>query len=259
VILAVCNQKGGVGKTATTFHLTRAAVLSGRKVLAVDLDPQGNLTRALAGEQVAEDAPGLADALSTRTREGLDDVLVPGAWPGVELAPTVGEALGTVRDELVIAGAGREGRLHEALAPVLGRYDLVLVDCPPSLDQLTINGLTAADAVLVVTQSKLFSVDGLDKLLKTVGNVRRYYNPRLRVAGVVVNQHEATTVSGRHWLSQMDQAAHLRDLKILTPPMPKLAPISDSMEAGYGLDQWGSAKAAVLGQTYGAYLEEVLR
>ena len=132
-------------------------------MLVVDLDPQGNFTSSIAAETVDEDQAGLADALSSRVPETLRDVIVPGLWPGLDVVPTSGVTLGAVRDELVIAGAGRESRLREALRAVSGDYDLILIDCAPSLDQLTSNGLTAAEGVVVVTHSKLWSANGLSQ------------------------------------------------------------------------------------------------
>lgn len=256
-ILALCNQKGGVGKSTTTFHLARAAVRAGRRVLVVDNDPQGNLTSIAAAEAVDEDQAGLADALSSRAPETIRDVIVPGVWPGLDVVPTSGVTLGYVRDELVIAGAGREGRLRQALAQVAEDYDLVLIDCAPSLDQLTINGLTAADAVVVVTESKLFSANGLSQLLDTIDNVRQYYNPQLTVAGVIVNKHEEQTVSGRTWLDELGQAAEGRGLRLLAPVVPKRVVISDAAEAARGLDEWGSAEAAALGAIYTDHLTAI--
>ena len=253
-ILALCNQKGGVGKSTTTFHLARAAVNAGRRVLAVDLDPQGNLTTSIAGESVDEDQAGLADALSARAPETLRDVIVPGLWEGLDLVPTVGITLGAVRDELVIAGAGRESRLREALSAARDDYDLILIDCAPSLDQLTSNGLTAADGVVVVTHSKLWSANGLSQLLDTIANVRAYYNPTLSVAGILINQHEENTVSGRAWVEDLTEAAEARSLSILTPPVPKRVVIADSVEASRGLDEWGTPEAATMSELYAAHL-----
>ena len=253
-ILALCNQKGGVGKSTTTFHLARAAITAGQRVLVVDLDPQGNLTSVVAAESVPEDQVGVADVLSSRAEEGARDVIVPGVWEGLDVLPTTGETLGFVRDELVVAGAGREGRLREALAKVAADYDLILIDCAPSLDQLTINGLTAADAAVVVTQSKLWSANGLAHLLTTIDNVRRYYSPELSVAGIIVNQHEEHTVAGRHWRQELQEAATARSLTVLTPPVPKRAAIADATEAARGLDEWGTSEAALLASIYADYL-----
>ncbi len=256
-IFALCNQKGGVGKSTTAFQLSRAAVLAGRRVLAVDLDPQGNLTSNATAEPVADDQAGLADVLSTRAPETIRDVIVAGVWPGLDVVPTSGITLGVVRDELVIAGAGREVRLREALADVVDDYDLILIDCAPSLDQLTINGLTAAQGVVVVTHSKKWSLDGLSQLLDTIDSVRTYYNPALRVAGIIVNQHEERTVGGQQWLDELHTAAEGRGLTLLSPPIPKRVVISDATEASRGLDEWGSAEATALGAIYADHLASI--
>lgn len=250
-VIAVCNQKGGVGKTTTTFNLARAAVRAGRRVLLIDADPQGNLTEIASAEPLPEGTAGLADVLSARVGDTIVDVIVPAVWGGASLVPTRGETLGDVRDEMVIAGAGREARLRTALATVVDDYDLVLIDCPPTLDQLTVNALTAADSVAVVTHSKLFSATGLGKLLDTITVVRDSYNPRLHVGGVIINAHEARTISGRHWLEEIETSGVL----ILQPPVPKLAVINDAAEAGRGLDEWPSTEAHVLAKTYDHYLE----
>lgn len=258
-ILALCNQKGGVGKSTTAFQLARAAVLAGRRVLIVDNDPQGNLTSNATAEPVEEDQAGLADALSARASETIRDVIVPGVWPGLDVVPTTGITLGYVRDELVIAGAGREGRLREALAAVADDYDLILIDCAPSLDQLTINGLTAAHGVVVVTHSKQWSLSGLSQLLDTIASVREYYNPALRVAAVIINQHEERTVGGQTWLDELTSAATDRGLPLLSPPIPKRVVIADATEAARGLDEWGSAEAASLGAIYADHLSSIER
>lgn len=257
LIFALCNQKGGVGKSTTTFQLARAAVLAGRRVLAVDNDPQGNLTSNITADEVEADQVGLADVLSTRAGETLRDVIVPGVWPGLDVVPTTGRTLSEVRDELVIAGVGREARLREALAPVVDDYDLILIDSAPSLDQLTINALSAADAAVIVTHTKKWSLDGLGQLLDTVENVRAYSNPSLRVAGVIVNQHEERTVGGAQWLDALREAAEGRGLRIIGQPIPKRVVIADATEAARGLDEWGSAEATALGAIYAEHLTEI--
>lgn len=263
-IYALCNQKGGVGKTSGTFYLGRAAVLAGHRVLLVDADPQGNLTTVAAPpETVEEDQVGLADALSARTEEELRDVIVPTVWDKADLVPTPSpEALGAVGQELVISGPGRERRLREALAAVSEDYDFIFIDCPPSLDLIAVNCLTAADAAVVISHTGLFSVNGIAQLLKTIESVRQYYNPGLSIDGIMVNQHEAETVSGKLWLATLQEAAdgHKRHdgtpdpLRVLKPTIPKRAVIKDAMESGRGLDQWGSADAAGLSSIYDAHL-----
>lgn len=255
-IIALCNQKGGVGKTTTTFHLARAAAAAGQRVLVIDADPQGNLTFAIAATPVADDQVGLADVLSQRSDEALADVLTDALW-GVQLVPTSGTTLGLVRDELVVSGAGRENRLRDALAAAKDDYDLVLIDCAPSIDQLMINGLTAADAVLIVSHTKQFSANGLGQLLSTIDEVRKYYNPQLAVAGVIVNQHEEQTVSGRTWAEELQAAAQERQLRILEPFVPKKVVISDAVEASVGLDEYGTREAYRLFETYQDFLTAI--
>ncbi|ALQ32636.1 cobalamin biosynthesis protein CobQ [Arthrobacter sp. YC-RL1] len=256
-IFALCNQKGGVGKTTTTFHLARAAVLAGKRVLVVDADPQGNITSVLTNG-ITEDHAGLADALSDRSAATLEGVTVDGIWDHLSVIPTTGETLGVVRDELVLAGAGRESRLRNALAGVQDDYDLVLIDCAPSLDQLTINSLTAADGVLVITHSRLFSANGITKLLGTIDLVHEHYNPALKIAGFMVNQHEARTISGAHWAGEIGEAALARGVLVLEPPVPKRAPIADAMEANHGLDQWGG-DAEDLATIYAGYIDTLTK
>ena len=250
-IYALCNQKGGVGKTTTTFHLGRAAVRAKRRVLLVDADPQGNLTKIAGGEDIEPDQVGLADVLSSRTEETLADVIVAGNWDGADLAPTPAtRPLAAVDQELVIAGAGREGRLRTALRSVAEDYDLILIDCPPDLGLLTINCLTAADEAVIITHTELFSIDGIAELLTTISEVRTYYNTALKIAGFLVNQHEARTISGQNWLSQLETAAaaHVDDdgnpdpLTVLRPIIPKAVVVKDSSESGRGLDEWPNSR-----------------
>ena len=257
-ILAFCNQKGGVGKSTTTFQLARAAVVAGRRVLAVDSDPQGNLTSNITADEVDAEQAGLADVLSTRADDTMRDVIVPGLWPGLDVVPTASyTALVSVRDELVVAGAGREVRLREALAQVIEDYDLILIDAAPSLDQLTINALTAADGAVIVTHTKKWSLDGLGQLLDTIGNVQRYYNPGLSVTGIIVNQHEERTVGGAAWLDELRAATEGRGLRLIGQPIPKRVVIADATEAARGLDEWGSAEATALGAIYAEHLAAI--
>ena len=132
----------------------------------------------------------------------------------------------------------------------------MLVDCAPSLDSLTVNAFSASDAVLVVTQSRLYSATGLAHLLRTVEAVRAYYNPALGVAGVLVNQHKRRTLQGAHWMGELTRACEERGLRLFEPPIPDAVAVSDAAESGAGLDMWpGGAKLAAL---YDAHLDALL-
>ncbi|MBB1517466.1 ParA family protein [Tessaracoccus sp. MC1679] len=251
-VVAVVNQKGGVGKTTTVFHLARAAARRGRRILVIDLDPQANSTAALA--EVEPDQVGIADVLK-RPPEVLADVLVEGPW-GIDVAPSSGEPLAWVRDQLVGETIGRERRLATALAS-LSEYDLVLIDCAPAVDQLTINALVAAQLALIVTEAKLFSANGLGSLLNTIHGVRTNYHAGLRIAGIVVNRLEQQTVSSAHWLKEIDALAAELGVEVYSPKVPKRVAIADSVEAGIGLDEWGGVDD--LAAIYDGYLDNLER
>lgn len=259
-IIAVANQKGGVGKTITTFHLSRAAHTLGLKTLVIDMDPQGNLTSALSVDQLPEDTAGVADALTRRTNQTmtLDQVVLETIWSKVDMVPTVGDVLADVRDEIAAAKVGREFRLRQVLEQLPTDYDLILIDCAPSLDVLTINAFTAADYVLIVTHAAQWSSNGLYRLLGTIDDIRHYYNPELTVAGVLINQIEVNTINNTQWKHVIEEAVTSRGLRILEPAMPKKVFIKDSAESGKGLDEWPHPKATDIHEIYVSYLTSII-
>ncbi len=185
--IAVINQKGGVGKTTTTANLGAALARSGSRVLLVDFDPQGHLTLHF-GAEVADGQASIYDVLTSSTPVG-------------EVAVEVCERLTLVPADIDLAGAetelvsvtGREVLLREAIDVVADSYDYMLIDCPPSLGVLTINALVASNEVLIPLQAHFFALQGLGKLLDTVTLVRRRINPDIKVAGVILCMHDATT------------------------------------------------------------------
>lgn len=257
ITLAITNQKGGVGKTTTTFHLARALQRRGLQTLVVDLDPQSNISVALSAQPLEDGQAGLAHALSQHSDLTIPDVVVSTVWDRVHLVPAGGDALAGVRNELVIAGPGREARLGEQLALVREDFDVCLIDCAPSLDLLTSNALAVADGVVIVTQSKLMSTTGLASLLETISAARRYLNPALTVAGVLVNLHEAGTIAGAHWLGVVEAACATQNLPLLTPPIPRRVVISDAAEARCGLDEYPGAPTALI-DLYDTHLDAIL-
>lgn len=246
-VVAVAMQKGGVGKTTTAVNLARAAVVAGQRTLVVDLDPQGNATSVLAAEVVAESEVTIADAIVPDSDVPLEEVLVKAVWPGLDLAPSAGETLTAAERMIGASSYGREHRLREALAPIRRRYDLVLIDCPPALGQLTVNALSAADSVLVVAEAEQWSADGLAMLRRTVAGVQRYAHPDLQWAGILINKWRGT-LTNREILGEIER--NFTEATVWPERIPLWVAIGDSISAGLGIDESGSARLTVLAEDY---------
>ena len=242
---AKANQKGGVGKTTSTYFLAWALVMLGYRVLVVDIDPQGNVSRSLTRE-LEPDQLGLADVLSEETDIVIGDALVPGLWGGLVILPTpVRAALRVVGEELTIAPAGtRERRLAAALEEVADDFDVCLIDCPPALNQLTVNALVASDDVVIVTEPGMYAVDGLGEQLEAIDEVRAYYQPDLKVAGILVNLYDPRTIRGKHWLNEIVEYAAANELRVLEPVIHKRVVIADAAEAEATLADYGEPELA---------------
>ncbi|MGX5359006.1 ParA family protein [Kocuria sp. KH4] len=256
-IVAVAAQKGGVGKTTTTYHLTRAAARAGLRVLAVDADPQGNLTSALAAEPPQPEALGVADTLNPEAehRYALDDVIVPAVWEGVDLAPTSGEALTYIEDELTQKPKTPENssRLKANLATMADRYDLVIIDCPPNRGALTVNALVAATQVLVVTMPALYAANGVAHIFTSIQEVQKELNPELINRGVLLNLWEPSTIASREWRLWL---AETYGDQLLEPYIPKREAVKTAQEAGMGLDELPKTEELV--RFYDAHLQRLL-
>ena len=186
-IIAVTNQKGGVGKTTTTVNLAACVAEIGKRVLVVDIDPQGNATSGLGKAEDAETT--------------VYDVLIDGASAGDAVLDTGFGELHLIPSGIELAGAeielvgveNREGLLKAALEPLRVRYDYIFIDCPPSLSLLTLNALTAADSVLIPIQCEYYALEGVGQLVNTVKLIRMKLNPNLKVEGILLTMFDART------------------------------------------------------------------
>jgi chromosome partitioning protein len=186
-VLAVANQKGGVGKTTTAVNLGASIADAGYPTLLVDLDPQCNATVALSVEKDRE--PNAYDVLSGEV--ALDQAAVATAIPRLSLVPSTPDLAGANAELPRMAGS--ETRLRESLGAVRERFLFTILDCPPSLGPLTVNALVAADRVIVPVQTEYFALEGLAQLLDTLSLIQRELNPRLTVLGMILTMHDGRT------------------------------------------------------------------
>jgi chromosome partitioning protein len=247
-IISVANQKGGVGKTATTTNLGASLSEMGHHVLLVDMDPQGNLSSSFHSPTVGELT--VADALLDR-KIPLPIVSTYGeTFTGLDLAPA-SLALATAEAALMNK-LGREFRLRDQLSTVVDRYDFILIDTPPSLGLLTINSLVAAQLVLVPTEARYFSLQGLQMLQESIDEIL-YINPSLRILGIVLSKFD------RRLREEQTVAAYLRenwgDL-VFDTSVGTNSKILEAASAGVPLIELNGAQRAV--QTYRSLAREVL-
>jgi chromosome partitioning protein len=198
-VVAMCNQKGGVGKTTSTINLGAALAGYGRRVLLVDMDPQGALSAGL-GVPHYELEKTIHNVL-VEPRVSIDDVLLSTRVKHMDLVPSNIDL--SAAEIQLVNEVGREQTLGRALHPVLDRYDYVLIDCQPSLGLLTVNGLACADGVVIPTECEFFALRGLALLTDTVDKVRDRLNPKLEISGILLTRYDPRTVNAREVMARV--------------------------------------------------------
>ena len=248
-VVALCNQKGGVGKTTSTINLGAALTEYGRRVLLVDFDPQGALSVGL-GVQPHQLDRTVYDVLM-ESSVGLDDVLLKTNVPGMDLVPSNIDL--SAAEVQLVNEVAREQTLARALTPALPDYDLVLIDCQPSLGLLTVNALTAADEVVIPLECEFFSLRGVALLIDTIEKVRERLNPRLHIAGILATMYDSRTVHGREVFARVVEA--FGDT-VFDTVITRTVRFPETTVAGEPITTWAPSSSGA--QQYRALAKEVL-
>jgi chromosome partitioning protein len=229
-IVAIANQKGGVGKSTTAINLGAGLAYQGERILLVDLDPQGNTTSGLGIDRSAieystydllvEDVP-------------VDDVIEPSSVRDLFVVPATIELAGAEIE--LVSMFSREARLGTALEPIVEDYDFILVDCPPSLGLLTVNGLAAADEVLIPIQCEYYALEGVSQLMKNIQLVQRSLNPQLDIEGVLLTMYDGRTTLAADVVAQVRE--HFGDTTYRTV-IPRTVRLSEAPSYGEPIEAY---------------------
>lgn len=248
-VIAIINQKGGVGKSTTAVNLAACLGDLGKRVLVVDFDPQGNATSGFGIDKDAAEAD-IYDALMNNVP--LAEVVVADAVTGVDVAPATIQLAGA-EIELVSVMA-RESVLRYVLDPVLGDYDYIFVDCPPSLGLLTVNALVAADSLLIPIQCEFYALEGLSKLLESMRMVKGRLNPTLDIFGVLMTMYDARTTLSRQ---VVDNVRDYFGDKVFQCVIPRNVKLSEAPSHGLPISLYAPTSKGAL--AYAELAQEVVQ
>ena len=223
-ILAIINQKGGVGKSTTAINLAAALGELGKQVLVVDLDPQGNTTSGFGIEKRQ-----IEKCIYNVLLEDVDikEVIIPDVYEGVDLVPATINLAGAGVE--LVSEIARENRLKDAVGSLRGNYDYIFIDCPPSLELLTVNALVAADKLLVPIQCEFYALEGVAKLLDSMKRVKNRLNPGLDIFGIVLTMYDGRTTLARQVAAEVRN--HFGD-KVFESVIPRTVKLSEAPSYG---------------------------
>ncbi|NLO89781.1 MAG: ParA family protein [Clostridia bacterium] len=217
-VIAVANQKGGVAKTTTAVNLGACLALRGKKVLVIDIDPQGNASSGLGVDRL-----NLKGCIYDVIINGvpIDQIIVETKIEGLHVVPATLRLAGAEIE--LVSAISREVKLKKALAPVRDNYDFILIDCPPSLGLLTLNALTAADKILIPIQCEYYALEGLGQLMNTIKLIKKHLNPHLELEGVVLTMFDARTNLSIQVVEEVKQYFKNKVFKTIIPRNVRLS------------------------------------
>ena len=249
-IIAIANQKGGVGKTTTSVNLSACLADAGKKVLLVDLDPQGN---ASSGLGIEKDDLELCVHDVLIDGEPIADIVQPTMLKKLFVAPATIQLAGAEVE--LVSVVSRETMLKKALAPVRDEYDFIIIDCPPSLGLLTLNAFTAADSVLIPMEPEYYAADGLMELLKVYSAIKAKFNPDLKIEGIVFT-FDTPTFNNSKRNKKAVISTYGDKIRIFKESIPRAVTIAETASEGISIFAYdGSGKGA---QSYQKLVEGVL-
>lgn len=247
-VIAIANQKGGVGKTTTAVNLSASVAAQGKRVLILDLDPQGNTTSGYG--------------ISKRTVQAGTYQLLIGENTAEEALCHTDYQVDVIPSNIQLSGAAielvemdkRESRLRQALAPIADRYDYIFIDCPPALDLLTLNGLCAADTVLVPIQCEFFALEGLSELMSTVRTVKKMYNKYIELEGVLLTMYDGRL---NLTLQVVQEVKKFFGDKVYATAIPRNVRLAEAPSYGMPVNYYDPASKGTA--AYGELAKELLR
>jgi len=247
-VISICNQKGGVGKTTTSINLSTYLALSGKHILLIDIDPQGNATSGLGINK-------------HNIKQSVYDLIIEEIDPRPVIISTGIDNLSLVPSTLSLTGAevelvgtmGREYRLKKALSPILNEFDYIIIDCPPSLGLLTVNALSAADSVLIPVQCEYYALEGLGQLINTVNLVKENLNASLAIEGVLLTMADFRTKLTNEVI---DEVKKFFQGKVYNSIIPRNIKITES--PGFGKPIAIYDKSSIGAQKYKEFVDEML-
>ena len=247
-VMAIINQKGGVGKSTTAVNLAAALGKMGKQVLLIDMDPQGNSSSGLGIEKNRLNACIYNVLLQ---EEALTEVIIPDVCDGLDVVPATINLAGAEVE--LVSMMARENRLKEAIGQVRGKYDYVFIDCPPSLGLLTLNALVASDKLLIPIQCEFYALEGVTKLLDTMKRVKTYLNPSLDIFGVLLTMYDGRTTLSKQVAGEVRSFFGKLVFDVMIPRSVKISeapsfgePIGDYDPAGKGAEAYNALAKEVI-------------